>query len=687
MNAARPAEILRQLEQTGAPDRDLLARFVASRDSAAFAELVRRHGPLVLGVCRRVTGQAQDAEDAFQATFLVLAKKAGSLRNPELLGNYLYGVAFRVASRARRSALRRGKREVLVSALPDPQAPSPPPAMPELTPILDEELAALPACYRDAIILCDLRGQSREVAAAALGVPEGTLSSRLANGRKKLAARLTRRGVTLSAALLPVVMQEAQAQTVSNELIAKTCGLVANWAGGGAVPTPLSRLAEGGFTVRKVLVIGVLMAASVAGAVFAATPRDETPPADPPKPPMVAAAKPADAPQPKGEVKPDGKEVTFTSNPRMRRMFDVNLVRTSIRWNATGTHIAVQGDEYDPPDAKKSRPVVWLFGVGERDERRALYPEAGTSLVGVTPDGSRVITDIREYQLISGHHQLKWWGDRGPPPAGPVFGPLPPRDVWIVLKSVDLDLPETHGYAFASDGKAYRTVAHLRDASGDLKQLEVLDVDAATGKLRKSLLKVDYGSHVMSANGKRLVVMETEVRYAVYDLDRGMKLRSATLIEPVKDAPPLQKQPTLRISPDGRFLLVLRGIGRVQVVNADAGVEMPPLEGGSSAFIYPDGNAFSDDGRLMAAAGQRYKITTKQPGDGAQKEPSYGSDFLCVWDTQTGKAVKVWDRGRGHSTARVAFNPTRPLLAILEANGDSGTRVGFWDFAAEVEKK
>jgi RNA polymerase sigma factor (sigma-70 family) len=102
MTGTRPADILRQLEPPASTDGELLARFASARDSAAFAELVRRHGPLVLGVCRRVTGNAHDAEDAFQATFLVLAQKAGTLANAARLSNWLYGVAFRVASRAKR---------------------------------------------------------------------------------------------------------------------------------------------------------------------------------------------------------------------------------------------------------------------------------------------------------------------------------------------------------------------------------------------------------------------------------------------------------------------------------------------------------------------------------------------------------------------------------------------------------
>lgn len=364
MGAARPAEILRHLEHAGAADAELLARFLATRDGAAFAELVRRHGALVLGVCRRVTGHPEDAEDAFQATFLVLARKAASVRAGAPLATYLYGVAFRVAQRAKRAVLRRRAREVTVPVLPDPAAPEPAPAWPGLAPILDEELAALTARHRDAIVLCDLQGKSREAAAAALGVPEGTLSSRLANGRKRLAARLTRRGISLSVAALPVALAEAPgAMGVPTELLTKTCGLVTEFAAGGPVPRPLARLSEGGFLVRKTLAFGLVMVAAVAGAVFAARP-DAAPPADPPQQPLAAARKAEPAPQPNLVPKPDDNP-RFTTAPKRRRSLDLPVTEIGAPlWNATGTHLAVHG--FDPREqgtAKQRYAVVWLLGV------------------------------------------------------------------------------------------------------------------------------------------------------------------------------------------------------------------------------------------------------------------------------------------------------------------------------------
>jgi RNA polymerase sigma factor (sigma-70 family) len=185
------ARTVTRLVAAGAgPDADLLRRFVAARDEDAFAQLVRRHGPMVFGVCRRTLGHQQDAEDAFQATFLVLARKAHAVR-PDGVSRWLYGVAVRVANKAR---TRRARRLPTPADLNEvPARPSPPPA--DWLPLLDAALARLSDRDRGPIVLCDLLGRSRTEAAAELGIGEGTLSSRLARARDKLRARLMRMGV------------------------------------------------------------------------------------------------------------------------------------------------------------------------------------------------------------------------------------------------------------------------------------------------------------------------------------------------------------------------------------------------------------------------------------------------------------------------------------------------------------
>src|SRR5262249_17501866 len=148
-------------------------------DEAAFTALVNRHGPMVLGVCRRVLRPAHDADDAFQATLLVLLRKARPLRRPELLGNWLYGVAHRTALKARTLAAKRRARErPVVDHLAG--APSPTAAWGDVRPVLDEEVSRLPAKYRAPVVLCYLEGKTNEEAARLLGCPTGTVFSRLA---------------------------------------------------------------------------------------------------------------------------------------------------------------------------------------------------------------------------------------------------------------------------------------------------------------------------------------------------------------------------------------------------------------------------------------------------------------------------------------------------------------------------
>src|SRR5579871_6288456 len=163
----------------GMSDRQLLDYFLAQRDEPAFAALMRRHGPMVFCVCRRVLRNAHDAEDAFQATFLVLVRKARSIRRPELLGNWLYGVAYRTALAARGAAVKRRAKE---RDMAKPEAVEEDGTQ-ELAALLDRELVQLPEKYRVPIVLCDLEGKTRKEAARQLGWPEGTINGRLARGR------------------------------------------------------------------------------------------------------------------------------------------------------------------------------------------------------------------------------------------------------------------------------------------------------------------------------------------------------------------------------------------------------------------------------------------------------------------------------------------------------------------------
>src|SRR5262249_40077942 len=223
MTPTTPAIVLRRLRELGAgkgaPDQQLLERFANAHEEAAFEALVRRHGPLVLGVCRRVLHQEQDAEDAFQATFLVLARKAGSISKRAAVGNWLYRVAYHMALQARKKAAVRQKREARATRreLADPLAEV---TGRELLAVFDEELQNLPEGERAALVLCYLEGKTRDEAARDAGCSESTLKRRLERGKERMRLRLARRGVALPAALLAAGLAQSARAAVPLRLAA-----------------------------------------------------------------------------------------------------------------------------------------------------------------------------------------------------------------------------------------------------------------------------------------------------------------------------------------------------------------------------------------------------------------------------------------------------------------------------------
>jgi RNA polymerase sigma factor (sigma-70 family) len=264
---------LRQLRRAlaasgaGLTDGELLGRFVAARDEAAFEALVYRHGPMVLGLCRRVLGNAHDAEDAFQATFLILARKASSVVKRDSVGTWLYAVAQRTAQEARTVLARRRARERQMAQVPHPEVP---PAEPEdWRPLLDREVARLPRKYQDAVVLFYLEGWPFREAASKLGVPLGTLSSRLAKARRLLAKRLARIGLSLSATALASVLSEGIAPAaVPPSLVRQTVRGAAGQVS--AVAPPVALLTKGVlkimFLSKLKFALGMLLTVAVLGA-------------------------------------------------------------------------------------------------------------------------------------------------------------------------------------------------------------------------------------------------------------------------------------------------------------------------------------------------------------------------------------------------------------------------------------
>jgi len=246
-------------EGAGLTDGQLLACYLDHGEQAALAALVRRHGPMVWGVCRRVLRNRHDAEDAFQATFLVLVRRAASILSRDRVANWLHGVADRTARKARVTAAKRDRRERSVTELPEPEV-VPQDDSRELHLLLDQEVRRLPEKYRTTILLCDLGGRTRQEAARQLGCPEGTVAGRLARARAMLAKRLNRHGLAFSAVALATAPPSLLASTVEA-------------AGGAAtsVPIPAKVVALAGAVMKSMFVarmMGVMAVVTVVGLVF-----------------------------------------------------------------------------------------------------------------------------------------------------------------------------------------------------------------------------------------------------------------------------------------------------------------------------------------------------------------------------------------------------------------------------------
>lgn len=249
-------EVLQHLRQAmlrsdgaGLTDGQLLDRFIEQREEAALEALVRRHGPLVWSICLRVLGNHHDAEDAFQATFLVLVRRAASVVPREMVANWLYGVASQTARKARATTAKRRSRERLTTQLPEPAVPEPDDGG-DLLHELHQVLGRLPTKFRVSIILCDLEGKTRTEAARQLGVPEGTVAAWLSRGRAMLTKRLAGHGLAMTTGVWAAALAQSKASAfVPISLLRSTMQaaslLTSEQAAAGIISTPVFALMEG----------------------------------------------------------------------------------------------------------------------------------------------------------------------------------------------------------------------------------------------------------------------------------------------------------------------------------------------------------------------------------------------------------------------------------------------------------
>jgi RNA polymerase sigma factor (sigma-70 family) len=317
-------------------DGQLLQRFAALRDPEAFASLMRRHGQMVLGVCRRVLSDAHDADDAFQATFLVLIRKAGSLGRPELLGNWLYGVAYRTAARLRAQAAARHRRERhAMHELAAPPAEDP--AWREVRSVIDEELNRLPERYRRPFVLCHLEGLTNDEAARRLGCPKGTVASRVSRACERLRDRLQRRGVTLTTTALTALVAENATAAVPVALFDTTLTSALLFAAGptaaaGTLASPAATLAEGVlknmFLAKLKTTVAVLLLVAAAGSgagMLAYRPGGQDKKDSRDEPQKIAQQSPA-----KKDDKPEGPPPANPNDPQPAQAKDANRLKEII---------------------------------------------------------------------------------------------------------------------------------------------------------------------------------------------------------------------------------------------------------------------------------------------------------------------------------------------------------------------
>lgn len=625
-------------------DAELVERFAQQRDEAAFETLLRRHGPMIVRLCRRLADNETDAEDVFQATFLVFARKAGSLRKSASVGSWLYGVANRLASKSRTGAQRRREKSKNV--------PLPPPTTDALSTltvaeaerILHEELSRLPIRFRDPIIMCHLEGKTRDQAARALGCALGTLKDRLLRGKEMLRVRLNRRGVGIPAAMVAGLISETVNGAAVNQSLAQT--VVQSATSGSSISASVATLVEWGiggagiahskltaYVLAATILIGAGFGLSAIGpaavqpaninAAVPIAPADETNKSDPRKKGFDAL----------GDPLPDGAVMRLGTRRHRVQTYPM-------QWQP-----ALDGKSY-----------IALQRLNSKEEIRRIDAQTGLVLdtwpvpdrmnaVAFSPDG--------RYVLMNSHF-IHFSGFR----VGnqkeeqdcvlTLYDLLKREEVWSNHQKLEQkDWVNVDRCRFSNDGKWFLTTGQFDEGSVRLW-------DASTGVEKWNRKKGGQSFKLLGiGESNKVVVLRGGNDGDIYLVDRvtGKDLRSFKSM-------PLDEFPDCSLSPDGEFLLLAGYSAKPSIWNL-TGKEQAALDGHEK---WARENTFSPDGKTLFTGGSddfvlerdwpsgkvRRKIELGRKGveqmavsgDGKRLHVMFwGEQQLSFYDLETGKLM------------------------------------------------
>jgi RNA polymerase sigma factor (sigma-70 family) len=573
---SRPATLLGHLcqflDRHGADDQtdgQLLGRFVKQQDEQAFTKLMLRHGPLVLRVCRRLLANTQDAEDAFQATFLVLVRKARALQDQGSLAGWLYGVAYRIAVRARAQAARRHAQERQAAHMQTRTTLSEP-TSPDLTELLREEVSGLPEKYRSPVVLCYLEGKTHEEAARQLQWPLGTVRGRVARARDLLRRRLARRGLAIPTGLVaaaltadttlaavPPVLLKA---TVQAALL--TAGKVTAAGVFSAQATALGEaILQEMFVGKLKTVLAVLLALTVTGTAAVVLARQG-----------AGGDVPAETKQGGSVPSAQGKSRSPAPEPIARIHHQGAVV--SVAWSPDGQTLA----------SADADGTIQLWDSAKARERYRLVRPLGVSALAFSANGKTLASGgahdmVHLWKAATGDTFLQHLSDNAHAvrclacsPRGEVLaaaGPDHPIHLWDLTNGKKLAVLAGHphgtlGLAFSPDGKK------LASAGAD-HQVHLWDV--ATGHHVQTF----PGHHgpvtavVFFPDGQRLASGSTDQTIRVWDITTGRQTHEW------KGHP--EAVTCLALSRDGKTLISGGAEPTVRLWEASTGKTLGRLEG------------------------------------------------------------------------------------------------------------